>query len=93
MPAERGRWYCYELMVKVNTPGERDGRVAFWVDGKLSGDFPSLRFRSTPLLQANRINLVTYASSLRPNTTTWWRRRSTSVPRSPAEAGGATCSP
>jgi hypothetical protein len=70
--AERGRWYCYELMVKVNTPGERDGRVAFWVDGKLSGDFPNLRFRSTPILKANRINLVTYASGLRPNTTLWY---------------------
>jgi hypothetical protein len=69
---ERGRWCCYELMVKVNTPGERDGRVAFWVDGKLAGDFPNLRLRSVPILKANRINIVTYSSSLRPHTTLWY---------------------
>jgi hypothetical protein len=70
--AERGRWYCYELMVKANTPGERDGRVAFWVDGKLAGDFPNLRLRSAPILQANRINLVTHSSRFRPNATLWF---------------------
>jgi hypothetical protein len=40
---ERGRWYCFELMVQMNTPEQRDGRVAFWVDGRLAGDFPNLR--------------------------------------------------
>ncbi len=35
-----GRWYCYELMVKANTPGQRDGRIAMWLDGKLIADFP-----------------------------------------------------
>jgi len=25
---ERDRWYCYELMVRANTPGRRDGRAA-----------------------------------------------------------------
>jgi len=30
---ELGRWYCYEFMVKANTPGERDGRIACWLDG------------------------------------------------------------
>ena len=29
-----GRWYCYEFMVKANTPGQRDGRIAFWLDGQ-----------------------------------------------------------
>jgi hypothetical protein len=69
---ERGRWYCYELMVKVNTPGERDGRVAFWVDGKLAGDFPKLRLRSVPVLKANRINIYTYSSRRRPHTRLWY---------------------
>lgn len=69
---ERGRWYCYELMVKVNTPRERDGRVAFWVDGRLAGDFPNLRLRSTPILKANRINIYTYSSRLQPHATLWY---------------------
>jgi hypothetical protein len=69
---ERGRWYCYELMVKTNTPGQRDGRVAFWVDGKLTGDFPNLRLRSVPILRASRINIITYSSRLLPNATLWY---------------------
>jgi hypothetical protein len=32
--AELDRWYCYEMMVKANTPGQRDGRVALWLTEK-----------------------------------------------------------
>jgi hypothetical protein len=70
--AERGRWYCYELMVSANTPGERDGRVAFWVDGKLAGDFPNLRLRSVPSLRANRVILSSYTSTQHDNQTLWY---------------------
>jgi hypothetical protein len=51
---ELDRWYCFELMVKANTPGRRDGRIAFWVDGKLTGDFPNLRLRDVDSLKINR---------------------------------------
>ncbi len=69
---ERGRWYCYELMVKANTPGERDGRVAYWIDGKLAGDFPNLRFRSVEELKPNHVIIVAHSSSVRPNQTLWY---------------------
>ena len=72
LSAELDRWYCYELMVKVNTPGERDGRVAFWVDGKLAGDFPNLRLRSVPELKANHVVLSSYSSRRHPNKTLWY---------------------
>jgi hypothetical protein len=52
----RGRWYCYEFMAHVNTPGQRDGRVAFWVDGRLAADFPNLRFRTVEALKINRVD-------------------------------------
>jgi hypothetical protein len=52
-----GRWYCYELMVKANTPGQRDGRVAFWLDGELIADFPNLRLRETTALKIDRFTL------------------------------------
>ncbi|MCZ7646288.1 MAG: hypothetical protein M5U26_13560 [Planctomycetota bacterium] len=48
---ELDRWYCYELMVKANTVGKRDGRIAFWADGKLTGDFPNLRLRDIDSLK------------------------------------------
>lgn len=70
--AERGRWHCYELMVQANTPGSRDGRVAFWVDGKLAGDFPNLRLRSVELLKANYLVIVSYSSSRHENVTHWY---------------------
>ena len=53
----RGRWHCYEFMVQANTPGQRDGRVAFWIDGHLAADFPNLRFRSVDALKINRVNV------------------------------------
>lgn len=32
----RERWQCVELMLKCNQPGERDGELALWLDGKLA---------------------------------------------------------
>jgi len=70
--AELDRWYCYELMLKANTPGERDGRVAFWVDGKLAGDFANLRFRSVAALKVNHVALGTYSSRRGANKVMWY---------------------
>jgi hypothetical protein len=69
---ERDRWYCYELMVKVNTPGQHDGRVAFWVDGELAGDFPGLRLRSDEALKINQVVLNSYSSRRDENKTLWY---------------------
>ena len=57
---DRDRWICYELMVKANTPGQRDGRIAFWIDGRLAADFPNLRLRDVPTLKANHVSLGLY---------------------------------
>jgi len=62
---ERGRWYCYELMVHANTPGQRDGRIGVWVDGRLCADFPNLRFRNVPTLKSNCIGLGMYTHNPR----------------------------
>lgn len=60
---ELGRWYCYEVMVKANTPGLRNGRVAFWLDGKLIADFSNLRFRETNALRIDQFDLNLYVKS------------------------------
>jgi hypothetical protein len=52
-----GRWYAYEFMVKANTPGQRDGRVAFWLDGRLIADFHNLRLRETTALKIDRVSI------------------------------------
>jgi hypothetical protein len=54
---ELDRWYCYELMVKGNTPGRNDGRIAFWLDGALAADFPNLRLRDIAGLKIDRFGL------------------------------------
>lgn len=67
-----GRWYCYEVMVKANTPGQRDGRIAFWVDGALTADFPNLRLRDTTSLKIDRVDLSLHGNGGIQATTRKW---------------------
>ncbi len=69
---ERDRWHCYELMVKANTAGQRDGRIAFWVDGKLTGDFPGLRLRDVDSLKINFLSICFYIGRNRIQDNTIW---------------------
>jgi hypothetical protein len=62
---ELGRWYCFEGMLRTNTPGQRDGRIACWVDGSLIADFPNLRLRDTEELKIDRIGLCFYIADNR----------------------------
>jgi hypothetical protein len=32
----RNQWQCVEIMLKSNTPGQRDGELALWLDGQLT---------------------------------------------------------
>lgn len=57
------QWHCYELMVQANTPGQRDGRIAFWYDGMLAGDFGNLRLRDVPELTIDRFGLAFHIGS------------------------------
>ena len=57
------RWYCYEVMVKANTPGQRDGRIAVWLDGALAADFPGLRLRDVATLKIDRFGLSFHIGS------------------------------
>jgi len=37
-PVPVERWQCVEAMMRLNTPGERDGALALWLDGELVAD-------------------------------------------------------
>jgi len=54
---QRNRWYCYELMVRANTPGQRDGEVKYWIDGTLVSDFPNLNIRSVSTLKMDEAHI------------------------------------
>ena len=56
-PAPRGVWTHFELMVQLNTPGSRDGRVAVWQNGSLLGDWQNIRFRDVSTVQIDEIQL------------------------------------
>ena len=60
---ELGRWYGYEFMVKANTPGQRDGRIACWLDGALIADFPNLRLRDVDTLKIDRFAISLHIGS------------------------------
>ncbi|HXG48440.1 MAG TPA: hypothetical protein VNO52_12500 [Methylomirabilota bacterium] len=34
LKVEKGRWICVEQMVRMNQPGDTDGEMALWIDGK-----------------------------------------------------------
>jgi len=66
---ECDRWSCYELMLKANAAGRRDGRIACWLDGRLLADFPNLRLRDVETLKINyaALDLHIKSNTVRPN--------------------------
>ena len=69
---ERGRWYCYEVMVKLNEPGKNDGEQAFWVDGKPVYHQTGIRWRDTRDLKLNSMMLDVYVHQSRHDNTCWF---------------------
>lgn len=52
---ERGRWHRLRQRVTLNTPGQDDGRVALWIDGRLVGEVGGLRIRDVPGLMLDGV--------------------------------------
>jgi hypothetical protein len=68
-----GRRYAYEVMLRANTPGKRDGRIALWLEGKLIADFKNLRLRDVPSLTIDRFGLALHIrSNTRAETRKWY---------------------
>ena len=69
---KRGRWYCVEMMVKANTPGENDGEQAFWIDGKLGGRFTDIRWRDVKNLKVTCFWLLLYVHASKRVNRVWF---------------------
>lgn len=52
---ENDRWYSVEQQVKLNTPGQSDGVLRGWLDGKLVFEKTDLRFRGSPTLKIEEV--------------------------------------
>jgi hypothetical protein len=60
---DRGRWVCLELMQRLNTPGQADGEMSFWVDGVLAHHQTGMSWRDVPELQLNKASLSHYIAA------------------------------
>lgn len=69
---EKGRWICVEFMVRHNTPGQRDGEQAFWIDGTLRGHWKGFSWRTQEGLLANALTLESYITDR-------WTKQETNV--------------
>jgi MYXO-CTERM domain-containing protein len=56
-------WTCIEMMMELNTPGNADGSMAFWVDDLLAHEVTGMHWRDVPELQLNRAMLEHYIES------------------------------
>ena len=52
---ERGKWYCVETEVKLNTPGRSDGWARLWVDGALKAEKTNISNRGTKTVGLNMV--------------------------------------
>lgn len=54
------RWYTIRQRVVMNTPGQRDGILQLWLDGRLVLDQNDIQWRNTPELQIDRLFFSTF---------------------------------
>lgn len=52
---EKGRWYCIEQFCQLNTPGEKNGIIRAWIDGKQVFEKTNIRMRDVNKLKIERI--------------------------------------
>lgn len=69
---ERGKWLCVEQRVAVNTPGNADGELAVWLDGKLYTHHRGFRWRSSEAVRIKRIWLLAYVHAATRDNTVWF---------------------
>jgi len=57
---ENNRWYCIEQYVRLNTPGQNDGVLRGWVDGRLAFEKTDIRMRDVRDLKIELIWINLY---------------------------------
>ncbi|MBM4018917.1 MAG: DNRLRE domain-containing protein [Planctomycetes bacterium] len=64
---EKNRWYSVEQHLKLNTPGEKDGVLRAWVDGRPAFQKTDLRFRHVGRLKIEQIWMNVYHGGTTPS--------------------------
>jgi hypothetical protein len=60
------------LWIKLNTPGQKNGEQAFWMDGKLGGHWKEIRFRDSAILKLNSLSLDLYLHDSKKVNVAWF---------------------
>jgi hypothetical protein len=68
----RGQWFEYEMMVKANDLGERNGEVKVWKNGVVVADFPDLFLRSVPDLLIDNVLFTMHTHKSTRVNKVWW---------------------
>jgi hypothetical protein len=68
---ERGKWYCFEMMIQCNEPGKKDGVQALWIDGKEILRVDGMRWRDVDSLKVNMAMFGNYSSNSEHDRTYW----------------------
>jgi hypothetical protein len=69
---ERGAWVCLEHALISNTPGEANGELAAWVDGKLYMHLKGFRWRSSPNVKPKRVTCGMYIHRSKKKNVLWY---------------------
>lgn len=64
---ETNRWYCVEHYVKLNTPGEKDGILRGWIDGRPAFEKIDLRYRLVDKLRIEQVWMNIYHGGKEPS--------------------------
>jgi hypothetical protein len=67
---QRDQWYCLEHMIQSNDPGEANGELAAWIDGKLYIHYTGFRWRTTPDVKLKRFGIGVYVHNA--TRYSWW---------------------
>lgn len=71
---QTGVWYCIEMMVKMNTIGQRDGELKVWVNGNLEFSRTNMRWRTISPLAINVVSDLVY-NGIPKNQAIWFDNR------------------
>ena len=69
---QRDEWYCLEHMIQVNDPGEANGELAAWIDGKLYIHYKGFRWRTTTDVKLKRFGIGVYVHRATRDNTVWY---------------------
>lgn len=71
---QKGRWYCIEQRVKMNSPGTADGILEQWVNGVKVFSKTNMRWRSTTALKIQQVWFTWYHGGMQgADVTMNWR--------------------